>query len=302
MNQELKLGMIGLDTSHCTAFAKILNDSSYEHYVPGGRVMAAYPGGSPDLYASYSCVDGYRKELNEQYGIAMLDSPEEVAERSDAILLTSVDGRKHPEQFSRIAPYGKPVFIDKPFALSRQEAEAIFEQAAKYNVVLMGSSSLRYAEEVTQCLVDREAGAVIGADVFSPMPTEPTNPGWFWYGIHGVEMLYTAMSTGCKKVRSVGDERSDQVVGVWEDGRIGTVRGNRTGVYEYGAMIHREKSTAFVTNVFKGGRPLYVPLLKKVMEMFQTGISPIDPAVTIELTRFMEAANESRRTGADVYL
>lgn len=302
MNNPLKLGLIGLDTSHCSVFAKILNDTAYEHHVPGGRVTAAFPGGSPDIHESYASVDGYRKELGEQYGVSMLRSPEEVADCSDAVLITSTDGRTHLEQFRKIAPFGKPVFVDKPFALSTEEAETIFELAAKYNVVLMGSSSLRYAEALTECLAGSEAGAVIGADLFTPMELERTNPGWFWYGIHGVEMLYTAMPTGCKKVHAVASETSEQITGVWEDGRIGTVRGNLKGNSKFGGIVFREKNTTFLTNMYKGTRPLYVPLLQKVIEMFQTGISPIDPAVTIELTRFIEAANESRRTGAEVLL
>lgn len=302
MRKELKLGLIGLDTPHCSAFAKILNDPAYEHHVPGGRVTAAFPGGSPDIEYSYSSVDGYCKELAEQYGVTMFGSPEEVADRVDAILLTSIDGRTHPDQFRRIAPFGKPVFIDKPFALNVREAADMFEWAAKYNVVMMGSSSLRYAEPLTQCLAESEAGAVTGADMFTPIELEPTNPGWFWYGVHGVEMLYTVMPTGCKRVHAVFSETSDHVAGVWEDGRIGTVRGDRIGRSRFGGTIFRERDAAFLPGMAQGSKPLYVPLLQKVIGMFQTGVSPIDPAVTMELTRFIEAANESGRTGAAVRL
>lgn len=302
MSKLLNIGMIGLDTSHCTAFSKLLNDPAYEYHIPGGRVTVAYPGGSDDLYDSYSRVDGYKKELQEQFGVKLVHTPEEAAEHSDAILLTSLDSRKHLEQFQKIAPYGKPVFIDKPFALSRKTAETIFETAAKYNVPLMGTSSLRYADSITQSLAEAESGEIIGADCFTPMPLEPSNPGWFWYGIHGVELLYTILPPGCKSVRSVGGEMADQVTGIWEDGRIGTVRGNRRENHGYSAVIHREKKTSFIPDVLSGSRPFYAPLMEKIMDMFQTGISPLDPKITIELTRFMEAANESRRTGKDVAL
>ena len=51
---ELKIGMIGLDTSHVVAFTRILNDSNNEHFLTGGKVVIAYPGGSSDMELSYN--------------------------------------------------------------------------------------------------------------------------------------------------------------------------------------------------------------------------------------------------------
>src|SRR5690606_36696536 len=111
---ELKIGMVGLDTSHCPSFTKLLNNTDDPHHVPGGRVHIAYLGGSKDLPVSYERVDGFTAQLRHEFGIEIVDTIEEVAERSDAILLESVDGRMHLEEFRKLAPYGKPVFIDKP--------------------------------------------------------------------------------------------------------------------------------------------------------------------------------------------
>jgi predicted dehydrogenase len=299
MNKELRIGMIGLDTSHCGLFTRVFNDSSYEYHIPGSRVTVAYPGGSSDLPSSYSRVGEYTEELRTKFGVAMVDTIEEVAERTDAILLTSLDGRVHVEQFRRIAAYGKPVYINKPFALSVRDAETLFELADKHHVALMSCSSLRYAKELTQSLLQDERGQIMGADAYSPMPLEANNPGWFWYGIHAVEMLYTALPKGCRAIRSYSNGNSESVVGVWEDGRIGTVRGNRMNNHDYGIAVHRESGTLTI-NPLAGKRPFYHPLLVELMNMFKTGKSPLDPTITLEITRFMEAANESRISGAEV--
>ncbi|GGD49525.1 Gfo/Idh/MocA family protein [Paenibacillus nasutitermitis] len=299
MNKELRIGMIGLDTSHCGLFTGLLNDSSHQHHVSGGRVTLAYPGGSADLHSSYSRVDGYTEEMRTKYGVSMAKTIEDVAGHSDAIFLTSVDGRVHLEQFAQIASYGKPVYINKPFVLSLRDAETIFELADKYKTAILSCSSLRYSDPLIQSLLPDERGQVIGADSFSCMPLEPTNPGWFWYGIHAVEMLYTALPTGCRKLRSYSDSRSEHVVGVWEDGRIGTVRGNRMDNHDYGITVHRE-SGSIAINPLGGSRPFYVNFVEEVMKMFQTGTTPLDPQITLEITRFMEAANESRISGAEV--
>src|SRR4051812_4662121 len=118
MEAELRIGIIGTDTSHAVSFTKLLNDSSHPHSIRGGRVVAAYPGGSPDFPLSANRVEGFMTELEEQYGVTRMKTIEEVAACSDALLLLSADGRVHLEQLSLIAPFRKPVYIDKPLALS----------------------------------------------------------------------------------------------------------------------------------------------------------------------------------------
>lgn len=301
LGRTLSIGMIGLDTSHCGLFTRLLNDPTYEHYIPGARVTHAYPGGSADWPISYSRLEAFTEEMRAKYEVELTETLEEAAEKTDAIMLTSVDGRVHVEQFSRIAAYGKPVYINKPFALCTKEAETIFEWADKHKVTLLSCSSLRYADRLTQSLQPDERGEVIGADAYSLMPLEESNPGWYYYGIHAVEMLYTALPKGCRTIQAFSDDRSELVVGKWEDGRIGTVRGNRADNHDYGITIHRERGSVAV-NPLSGERPFYVAFMQKVVEMFRTGRSPLDPAITMEITRFMEAANESRVTGAEIRL
>ena len=129
---ELKLGMIGLDTSHCPAFAKLLQDKEDPYHVPGGRVVAAFPGGSQDLRVSYERVERFTNQMRDEFGVEIKDSIEEVCESVDAVLLESVDGRQHAEQFEKIAPFGKPVFIDKPLTCDVGEAKAIIELSEKH--------------------------------------------------------------------------------------------------------------------------------------------------------------------------
>lgn len=298
---ELKIGLIGLDTSHVTAFTKLLNDPSVEYHVPGGRVVVAYPGGSPDFDLSINRVEGFTNELRDNYNVAIVDSPEAVAEQSDVIMLESVDGRVHLEQFRKIAPFGKPTFVDKPFAVSTQDAQAIADLAREHNIPFMSASSLRYAQALLEALEDTAKGTIFGADTYGPMSIQPTQPGLYWYGIHTVDMLYAVLGQGCREVRAVTNEEHEFVVGVWEDGRIGSVRGNRKGSSAYGALVHREQGTQLV-DVGSRPKPYYASLLEAISKMFTTGQSPIASAEMVEVIRFIEAANESRETGQTVKL
>jgi predicted dehydrogenase len=301
MPETKKIGFIGLDTSHVTAFARLLHNADEEFHLPGWRVAAAYPGGSDDFELSKTRVEGFTTELRDRYGVPIVESPEEVAERCDAVFIESVDGRVHLEQFQRIASFGKPVFIDKPFALSSREAREMADLAKRHRLPMMSSSALRYAEGLLLELQDESKGAVIGADCYGPMPLQPTQPGLFWYGIHAVEMLYAIMGRGCERVTASVSGDHDLVVGVWRDGRIGTVRGNRKGNQTFGALIHREKGSQ-LADIYAHRKPYYAGLLEHVIRMIETGKPPIDPEETVEIVRFIEAANESRETGKTLEL
>ncbi|WP_424768464.1 Gfo/Idh/MocA family protein [Paenibacillus sp. sgz302251] len=298
---EIRIGMIGLDTSHATAFTKLLNDSSHPYHVAGGRVTIAYRGGSPDFPLSMDRVDKYANEMRQQYGVQIVDTLEEVAAGSDAILLESVDGRVHLEQFKAIAPYGKPVFIDKPLALSSAAAEEIVQIAAKHHIPLMSSSSLRYADALCAELDREGAGGIIGADVYGPMEIQSTQSHYFWYGIHAAEMLFALMGPGCEQVAVISTDAHELITGRWSDGRIGTARGNRSGNYSFGALVHRKEGSACV-DINSAARPYYASLVEQVMLLFTTGQPPLDSEETLEIIRFLEAAEESRAKGTTVQL
>ncbi|AIQ34967.1 Gfo/Idh/MocA family oxidoreductase [Paenibacillus sp. FSL R5-0345] len=300
--EELLIGMVGMDTSHSRIFAAMLNDVSHPLYIPGGRLHCGYPGGSPDFELSYSRVSLISSELQEQYGVELLNSIEEVAERSHAILLTSVDGRVHKEQFEVLAPYGKPIFIDKPLAVTSEDAKAIVEMAERYGTPFFSSSMLRFGGPLVALLGDESAGAILGADCSGPLDFQPTQPGLFWYGIHSAEMLYAALGEGCYSVRVICNDMQEWVVGQWKDGRIGTIRGNRTGGSDFYIVLHRERGSNGVNALGANYNAGHQQLLKNFIAMARGDAPPVRPSLTLELIRFIEAANESRVSGANILL
>ena len=288
---DLRVGLIGLDTSHVIAFTKSLNDPSGPDFVPGGRVVAAFKGGSPDIKASAGRVDKFTAELQEKYKIKVVDSIPELCSMVDVILLESVDGRVHLEQARQVIRSKKPLFIDKPMAASYADAKEIARLARESGVPWFSSSSLRYTPAYQEAATDTSAGKILGAETYGPASLEPTNPGLFWYGIHAVESLFTLMGPGCVSVTMTSNEDFDLAVGVWKDGRIGTVKGLRKGKEDYGALVYREKGISHLP----AKDVSYVPLIRQIMGFFKTGISPVPEQETLEIFAFMEAADESKR-------
>jgi len=297
----LRIGLIGLDTSHVEAFAAKLNDPQNVEHVPGGRIVAGFPGGSPDFALSTDRVGGFTKTLREKYGVAMLGSPREVAEAVDAVLHTSVDGRVHLAQFQEIAPLRRPVFMDKPFATTSADARAIAALAREHQVPVFSSSTLRFAGPLQAALADGAGGKIIGAEFFGPLYLQPTQPGFFWYGVHTADMLYAALGAGCERVRVVSTPDHDVAIGTWRDGRIGIIRGDRAGTKVFGGIIHRENSTQWIDATT--GRPPDFGLTLAVMAFFQGAPPPVTLDEMVEVVRFLEAANESRdHNGREVTL
>jgi predicted dehydrogenase len=286
--KELRAGIIGLDTSHAIAFTKMLNDANAKDRVAGCRVVAAYPKGSPDIESSTSRVPEYTKQV-QAMGVEIVDSIEKLVEIVDVVFLETNDGRPHLEQVLPVLRARKPVFIDKPIAGSLTDAVAIFDAANHFKVPVFSSSSLRFAEGA-QALRGGKVGDILGCDSYSPCSLESTHPDLYWYGIHGVETLFTVMGTGCEKVTRASTPDTDVAVGVWKGGRIGTFRGIRSGSSGYGGTAFGSKGIAPIGPY--GG---YRPLLVEIVKFFETGDAPVSQAETLEVYAFMEAADESKR-------
>jgi predicted dehydrogenase len=288
---QIKLGIVGTDTSHVPAFTSVLNDPSNPNYIPGARVVAAYKGGSADLESSATRVDKYADEIKTKYGVEIVPDIATLLTKVDAVLLESVDGRIHLAQFREIAKGGKPVFIDKPLSSNIRDAREIARLAKQMNVKWFSSSSLRYGPGIDAL---KQPG-LKGVIVWGPGPTEEHHElELTWYGIHAVEILYTLMGTGCEQVTMTSSQESDVITGRWKDGRLGTIRVNRP-YSDFGAAVITPKTVLAKTGKeFSTG---YFGLIKEFVKFFQTGVSPVPESETLELFEFMEAARQSKLKG-----
>lgn len=288
----LKAGIIGLDTSHVVAFTKTLNNPKAEGVLSRVRVVAAYPGGSPDIPASKDRLQGFTNQLRDKYQVEIVDSIDALLQKVDVVFLESVDGRPHLEQVKPVFKAKKPVFIDKPVAGSLADAVEIYRLAKESGTPCFSSSSLRFGPGVRDARTDDKFGDILGCDAYGHFSLEPHHPDLFWYGIHGVEMLFTIMGPGCESVTRVETDNTEFVTGKWKDGRVGTFRGIRKGKQEYGAMVFGTKMVG-PAGQFEG----YDPLVVEICKFFESGKPPVTAEETLEIYAFMEAADESKRQG-----
>jgi predicted dehydrogenase len=286
----LKAGIIGLD-AHALPWTKILNNPRATGGLAEIKVVAGYPGGSPDIPESMQLLKAQVGPVSE-LGVEMVDSIDELLEKVDVVMILSIDGRKHLEQVRPVFAARKRVFIDKPVAASLAEAIEIFRLSEKHNTPCFTSSALRFAKQTANVRKDPRLGDLVGCDQYAPCPLEPHHPDFFWYGIHGVEPLFTIMGLGCESVTRVHTDGTDMAIGVWKDGRIGTFRGIRNGQRGYGSTVFGTKGI-----VPSGGFDGYEPLLVEIVRFFKTGKPPVSAEESLEIFAFMEAAEQSKRLG-----
>ncbi len=288
---ELRIGIIGTDTSHVIAFSKVLNDPKSPDFVPGVRIVAAYKGGSKDIKESSSRVDKYAEELARDWNVEIVPDIATLLTKVDAVLLESLDGRPHLEQAKQVIAAGKPLFIDKPLSDRLESAVEIAKLAKSRGVAWFSSSSLRFAKSLAPLQQPNLKGAI----VWGPGPLEEHHYLELgWYGIHAADMLFTLMGKGCETVTRTYSADQDEITCIWSDGRIGTMRLLRP-YSEFGAVaILKDNKILQTPPKFEYS---YVGLVKEFVKFFQTGKVPVDPAETIEIFAFLDAAQKSREQG-----
>jgi len=284
---DLRLGIIGTDTSHVIEFTKMLNDSSSAEHVAGARVIAAFKGGSKEMPESYKRVDRFAEELRTKWNIEFVQDIASLCPKVDAIMLESVDGRQHLDQVKQAVACGKPLWIDKPLAASLADAKEIVRLAHEANVAWFSASSLRFSQIATSVKLPKLSGAV----TWGAGPLGPGELDLAWYAIHTVELLYAIMGPGCEEVTRIHADASDVIVGKWRDGRIAEVHALRPD-RDYGALVFQPNG---VVTSPANAEDSYRPLVVEIVRFFQTKNPPVSNSETLETIEFMDAAARSMK-------
>jgi len=291
MSEPIKIGLVGLDSNHCVEYARLFHDAQHPHHVSGARIVAGYPGSSPEWELSTSRVAGFRDQMENEFGVPTLGSIEEVAEASGALMILSVDGRMHCDQFEVISRTGKPVYIDKPLCVSTADAERLAALAQRTDTRVFSSSVWRFSRGLKEALSSLNSSCR-HAYLHGQWPLHDGLHGWLYYGIHQVEMLYAVMGTGCKKVTCSRDGDAEMLTGFWPDGRVGTIATNHAEQRPFGGWLLGDEDSALI-EVKDGKYDRYSALLQAFLAFYRGGNAPVPLSETVETIAFFEAAAQS---------
>ncbi|MEY2724751.1 MAG: hypothetical protein RLZZ458_618 [Planctomycetota bacterium] len=291
----LRIGFACLDSSHCTAFTRLLQNAPNAPSDPlhraNAQITVGWPGGSPDFPLSRDRVAGFTAEM-QQLGVHIAASLDELLEQVDAVILGAVDGRQHVQLARQIFPAGLPVFVDKPLAHNLEAAREVAEIGRQTNTPWFTASALRYQRALTSTLTELQADAITGCDCYGTLRHGRDHLELAWYGIHGLEALYAVMGPGCHTVSRIRTDCGDITVGHWPNGRLGTFRALPAGCQPEGFGL-----TIFGTQHIRSLQfpATYDELLAVIIQFFRTRRSPVPHSESLEIFAFMHAAEESSR-------
>jgi len=287
-NAMLKVAVIGLDTSHSIEFARRMQapDCPRNQRVSGLQAVSCLRFETP--YQNKEGLDKRQKQL-EQWGIKVTENIDEALEGCDAIMLEINDGNFHLEYFRKVCGLGKPVFLDKPLAMTLSDGRAIIDLMRKHNTRVWSGSSVPFCPSLAKIL--KEAGHVERAHVFGPMGDAPSGDSLVWYGVHTFELLQRIMGRGARQVSAIESEKSVVVLAKFSDGREGTVELTRKS-WAYGGTLWGTKVIPFLLDASSA----YGYLLRQIKGFFRGGRPPVDMETTFEGLAMMCAARKSIET------
>ena len=169
----MKIGIIGTQNSHTTHFCMALNEQKlYE----GAYVAYVYGGDDPEQ----------AKKLAEQYGVEICASEEELIEKADAVAITYRKGSAHFEPALKALKSKKPLFNDKPFAVSVEQCRQLTDLARENNLLLTGGSNLKGMPGLLAVKEQVKPGSTVTISFAADCTSE--YDGYWFYGVHSAEM------------------------------------------------------------------------------------------------------------------
>jgi len=290
MRTEIKVALIGLDTSHTLEFAKRMQapDCPAGQRVEGLRAVTCLRFPTP--FQNEAGLDARQKQL-EAWGIKVTTSFEEAVEGCDAIMIEINDPSLHWHYFEKCASLGKMIFLDKPLADTLINGKKVLELVRQNNIPLFSASALRFVPTLeAACLEIQEP---IFCTVYGPLGVAPTGSSVVWYGVHSFEMLQRAMGLGARRLLVQKDENGIVAMVQYAEGRRGVVELNN-GAFIYGGNLRtKEASTSFAVDMSAA----YTDLLLNVSRFFTTGSLPVTLDETIEVMAMLDAARRSDLSG-----
>ena len=312
----VRVGILGIDNYGSFAYTEHLNRPHPEGVFEGVRVVAAYSIGSEDYPDSAKLGAQWKLDLTNLYQnpakpedavppIEFVNSVDELLQRVDGVMIFSLDGRLHKSQAEAVLKAGKRLFISRPLASSLEDALAILKLAEETKTPCWSSSQHRFSAGFSGMRNHPEVGQVIGCDVYGGWSETAPEADKFTRPLHSLETLQTIMGPNVISVSCISTPTTESITAVWNDGRVGTYRGIKTGAVKYSATVFGDKGVS-TAGIYGHGVPVngvvptndkyvgYEGLAIELAKFFKGGPPPVSPSETLEIFAMLQAAEESR--------
>lgn len=288
--KEIRIAVIGMDTSHAVQLPKLMQDPESEFKISGMRVTRAMRFETP--FQNKAGLDE-REAYLRSIGVEVTEDFEYAIGDCDAIMIEINDPSLHLEYFEKVAALGKPVFLDKPFADTVANTRKIIEIGKKYNTRYFTASSLRFTVGLNN-LVDSKIN-VTSAYAWGPLGQAAAGSSIVWYGVHTFEQIERIMGIGAESVTAVPSGKGVVCVVKYKDGRDAVVELNNDK-WVYGDVIRDDAGNDAICSV-PAKTPFYYSLMEQIRLFFLDIETPVSIEDSFEVMALCEAADKSFASG-----
>ena len=243
-----------------------------------GDYQVCYAYGHIDPPADWGRISN--QEWADIHGVELLDSIEEVIEKSDFLVVLSPDNPEmHEELCDLPLKSGKPTYVDKTFAPDKATAERIFANAEAHGTECYSSSALRFATEWADVDTDNID------KLYSEGPSSLSI-----YSIHQIEPIIRLMKVRAKRLMFLGDVVHPSYLIQFEDGRIAQAyhRNDETMSFRM-TVVDKENGAKH----YEVKSDFFGEFIKSMIQFFETGKAPVSHEQTIDVIAVRSAAIEA---------
>jgi predicted dehydrogenase len=286
----LRIGMIGSDSSHADRFAEILNRPDHPSY-------------QADADARIVAIWGAEVERTAQVAQAhaiteIVTTPAALLGQVDAVLCVSRHGGLHRVQVQPFLEAGVPTFVDKPLALTSDDARAMLALARESGAPFTSFSTIRFSADTRRFVEMAKGLGGIRNGIYSG-PATRRNPygGLLFYAIHSIELMLLVQGPGVTWVQAVEAEAVDAggngavtALCAWPDGATATLHYTVDAQYSFaitalgrGGTHH---ATLDINDCYRAG-------MRQILACLRGGDSPVSPVEMLEAVQIGAAIEQS---------
>lgn len=283
----IKIGCVNIDISHPKTLAGVMKNDNMD---------MSYHGVYNDGFRTDDEVDAFMKNNDVKIRYKSL---EEMAKDVDIAFIHDCNWDKHIDHAMPFIDAGKPVFIDKPIVGNLKDCLKL-EELAKKGAVIIGSSSVRYCDKLTNLKKKLEENNEIPVSIFAAAGVDEFN-----YGIHVMEGIHGLLGSGAYSTKYLGVSRNGncyaaQYLVKWSNGTQVIYQTQMNVWQPFNFVVTTDKA---IHHVVIDTKALYPALLKRIESFIKEG-KPM--ALITELTapiKIYLAGKKSRETnGSEIII
>ncbi|MBR2973049.1 MAG: Gfo/Idh/MocA family oxidoreductase [Clostridia bacterium] len=265
----IKIGFIDyyLDQWHANNYPEIIKECSDKYEVCCAYGTAASP-----------ITGGTNAEWSEKYGIPLVDTIEEVIEKSDCLVVLAPNNPELHENLCRLPlASGKPVYVDKTFAPDVATAKRIFDHARKHNTPVWSASALAFSDELKA--FNKENISFVRTVSGGKYET---------HIIHQIEPVIVLMDEKPKRVMYTGTNEIGALAMEFSGGRIAQLMSADT----QNTFNICYKDCSVVTQPVES--PFFKNFVQAMLDFFDTKVPPVSEKQTLAVIAVMEVLGKAK--------